>query len=40
MLIYGYGSDGMVTASKDIITILGNYTNAYVQWYFKYDSKK
>ena len=40
MLIYGYGSDGMVTASKDIITILGNYTNAYVQGYFKYDSKK
>ena len=30
----------MVTASKDIITILGNYTNAYVQGYFKYDSKK
>ncbi len=40
ILVYGYGSDGMVTASKDIITILGNYTNAYVQGYFKYDSKK
>lgn len=40
MLIYGYGSDGMVTASKDILTILGNYTDAYVQGYFKYDSKK
>ncbi|HIU40573.1 MAG TPA: pyruvate:ferredoxin (flavodoxin) oxidoreductase [Candidatus Aphodocola excrementigallinarum] len=40
ILIYGYGSDGMVTASKDIITILGNYTNAYVQGYFQYDSKK
>ena len=40
MLIYGYGSDGMVTASKDIISILGNYTDAYVQGYFEYDSKK
>ncbi|MGN1296426.1 MAG: 2-oxoacid:acceptor oxidoreductase family protein, partial [Candidatus Aphodocola sp.] len=40
ILVYGYGSDGMVTSSKDIITILGNYTNAYVQGYFKYDSKK
>ena len=30
----------MVTASKDIITILGNYTDAYVQGYFRYDSKK
>ncbi len=40
MLIYGYGSDGMVSASKEIITILGNYTDAYVQGYFQYDSKK
>ena len=40
ILIYGYGSDGMVTASKDILTIMGNYTNAYVQGYFQYDSKK
>lgn len=40
ILVYGYGSDGMVTASKDIITILGNYTNAFVQGYFQYDSKK
>ena len=40
ILIYGYGSDGMVTASKDIITILGNYTDAFVQGYFEYDSKK
>ena len=40
ILIYGYGSDGMVTASKDIITILGNYTDAFVQGYFQYDSKK
>ena len=40
ILVYGYGSDGMVTASKDILTILGNYTDAYVQGYFQYDSKK
>lgn len=40
ILVYGYGSDGMVSASKDIITILGNYTDAYVQGYFQYDSKK
>ena len=40
LLIYGYGSDGMVTASKDIITIMGNETDAFVQGYFQYDSKK
>ncbi len=39
-LIYGYGSDGMVGASKDLLKITGTYTNAYVQGYFKYDSKK
>ncbi len=39
-LIYGYGSDGMISASKDIIKITGNYTNAFVQGYFQYDSKK
>ena len=40
MLIYGYGSDGMVSCSKSIIKILGNNTNSYVQGYFSYDSKK
>jgi len=40
MLIYGYGSDGMVSASKDIIKIIGNNTKAYTQGYFEYDSKK
>ncbi|MBQ8892772.1 MAG: pyruvate:ferredoxin (flavodoxin) oxidoreductase [Bacilli bacterium] len=40
MLIYGFASDGMVSASKDIIKITGNGTNAYVQGYFEYDSKK
>lgn len=39
-LIYGYGSDGMVSACKDIMKITGNASNAYVQGYFQYDSKK
>jgi len=39
-LVYGYGSDGMVSASKDIMKITGDHTNAYVQGYFQYDSKK
>ena len=40
MLIYGYGSDGMVSASKSIIKTVGENTNNYVQGYFEYDSKK
>lgn len=36
--IYGYSSDGMVGASKDIIKIIGE--NKYVQCYNQYDSKK
>ncbi len=40
MLIYGFASDGMVSASKDIIKITGEGSNAYVQGYFEYDSKK
>ncbi len=39
-LIYGYGSDGMVSASKDLMKITGTYSKAYVQGYFQYDSKK
>ena len=39
-LIYGYGSDGMVSASKSIMKLIGNNTNNYVQGYFQYDSKK
>ncbi len=39
LLIYGYGSDGMVTTSKDILTIVGK-SDKYVQGYFEYDSKK
>ncbi len=40
ILIYGFGSDGMISASKDIIKIVGNGTKAYVQGYFEYDSRK
>ena len=40
ILIYGFGSDGMVSTSKDIMKIIGNNTNKYVQGYFEYDSKK
>ncbi|MBQ7140996.1 MAG: pyruvate:ferredoxin (flavodoxin) oxidoreductase [Bacilli bacterium] len=39
-LIYGYGSDGMISASKDILKIVGNNTKNYIQGYFQYDSKK
>ena len=40
MLIYGFGSDGMVSASKDILKITGDNAKVYVQGYFEYDSKK
>lgn len=40
MLIYGYGSDGMVSASKSIIKTIGENSDKYVQGYFEYDSKK
>ena len=40
MLIYGFGSDGMVSTSKDILKIVGDNTPNYVQGYFQYDSKK
>ena len=40
ILIYGYGSDGMVSASKSIIKLIGDNTDNYVQGYFQYDSKK
>lgn len=39
-LLFGYGSDGMVSASKSIIKLIGDNTNKYVQGYFQYDSKK
>ena len=37
--IYGFGSDGMVSASKDLLKIVG-LENKYVEGYFEYDSKK
>ena len=40
LLIYGYGSDGSVSACKSLIKIVGDNTNKYVQGYFQYDSKK
>ena len=40
ILIYGYGSDGMVSASKSIIKLIGDNTLNNVQGYFQYDSKK
>ena len=36
--IYGFGSDGMVSASKNLLEILSK--NNCVQGYFEYDSKK
>lgn len=39
-LIYGYGSDGMVSAAKSIIQLIGDHTDKYVQGYYEYDSKK
>lgn len=36
--IYGFGSDGMVSASKNILKVMSK-TN-FVQGYFEYDSKK
>ena len=39
-LIVGFGSDGMVSASKSIMKIVGNNTDKDVQGYFQYDSKK
>ncbi len=39
-LLYGYGSDGMVSASKTFIKLIGDNTDKFVQGYFQYDSKK
>ena len=36
--IYGFGSDGMVSASKELLKILGS--DKFTQGYFEYDSKK
>ena len=39
-LFYGFGSDGMVSTSKDLLKIIGDHTKNNVQGYFQYDSKK
>ena len=38
--VYGFGSDGMVGASKNFMKVLGEKDTNYVQGYFEYDSKK
>ena len=38
--VYGFGSDGMVSASKDLLKIVHKNMGKYVQGYFEYDSKK
>ena len=38
--VYGFGSDGMVSASKDLLKIINKYNDSFVQGYFEYDSKK
>lgn len=39
-LFYGLGSDGSVSAAKNSIKIIGNFTELYTQGYFVYDSRK
>lgn len=38
--VFGFGSDGMVSASKNILKVIGTKDGNYVQGYFEYDSKK
>lgn len=40
ILIYGFGSDGMVSASKDLLSIASLKLDKPVDGYFEYDSKK
>lgn len=40
MRVYGFGSDGSVSALKNTIKILSDETVSYMQGYFDYDSKK
>ena len=40
ILIYGFGSDGMVSASKDLLGIASLKLDKPVDGYFEYDSKK
>ena len=38
--VWGFGSDGMVSASKNFMKVLGKQKDTFVQGYFEYDSKK
>ena len=38
--VFGFGSDGMVSASKDLLKVINKVTDNYVEGYFEYDSKK
>ena len=38
--VFGFGSDGMVSASKNLLKVLGENEKTFVQGYFEYDSKK
>lgn len=38
--IFGYGSDGMVSASKEMLNVLSERLGKNVQGYFEYDSRK
>lgn len=40
VMIYGFGSDGSVSASKNILKTIGQNIDKYVEGYFNYDSKK
>ena len=40
IIICGLGSDGSISASKNITKIIGKNSNKFVQAYFMYDSKK
>jgi len=40
MIVYGYGSDGMVSACKELLKIVNQEKGKYIQGYFEYDSKK
>ncbi|MCD8339309.1 MAG: pyruvate:ferredoxin (flavodoxin) oxidoreductase [Burkholderiales bacterium] len=39
-IFYGFGSDGMVSASKEVAKIISDVTGKYAQGYYYYDSKK
>mgnify|MGYP002619836342 FL=1 len=40
LLFFGFGSDGTVGATKNIVKIVGDHTDLYSQAYSSYDSKK